>query len=191
MRGIKIHVFFHNHASHRFRRNQIDELQNGEGVMCLDEEEIAQILVTHYQELFHSANPSNLESVLEVIPTLITPDLNDLLTAEFVKDEVDEALKQMDPLKAPGPDRLPPLFFQKFWSTIGEDVSQAITNFLNTGSILATINRTFITLIPKVKNPSRVSDFRPNALCNIIYKLVSKVVANRLKKVLPYIISDS
>lgn len=159
--------------------------------MCLDKEEIAQILVTHYQELFHSANPSNLESVLEAIPTLITPDLNDLLTAEFVKDEVDEALKQMDPLKAPRPDRLPPLFFQKFWSTIGEDVSQAITNCLNTGSILATINRTFITLIPKVKNPSRVSDFRPNALCNIIYKLVSKVVANRLKKVLPYIISDS
>jgi len=107
--------FFHNHASHRFRRNRIEELQNGEGVMCLDEEEITQILVTYYQELFHSANPSNLESVLEAVPTLITPNLNDLLTAEFVKDEVDEALKQMDPLKAPGLDGLPPLFFQKFW----------------------------------------------------------------------------
>ena len=68
---------------------------------------------------------------------------------------------------------------------------QAIINCLNTGSIPSTISRTFITLIPKVKKPSRVSDFRPIALCNIIYKLVSKVVANRLKKVLPYIISDS
>ena len=148
-------------------------------------------MVTYYQKLFHSANPSNLESVLEAIPTLITPDLNDLLTVEFVKDEVDEALKQMDPLKAPGLDGLPPLFFQKFWSTIREDVSQAVTNCLNTGSIPATINRTFITLIPKVKNPSRGSDFHLIALCNIIYKLVSKVVANRLKKVLPYIISNS
>ena len=96
--------FFHNHASHRFRRIQIKELQNGEGVMCSDEEEIAQILVTHYQELFHSTNPSNLESVLDAIPTLIMSDLNDLFTAEFVRDEVDEALKQMFPLKAPRPD---------------------------------------------------------------------------------------
>ena len=72
--------------------------------MCSDEEEIAQILVTHYQELFHSTNPSNLESVLDAIPTLIMSDLNDLFTAEFVRDEMDEALKQIDPLKAPRPD---------------------------------------------------------------------------------------
>ncbi|KAK9984666.1 hypothetical protein SO802_034191 [Lithocarpus litseifolius] len=97
----------------------------------------------------------------------------------------------MDPLKAPGPDGLPPLFFQKFWPTIGEDVSQAVLTCLNLGSIPPTINRTFITLIPKVKNLAGVSDFRPISLCNIIYKLVSKVIANRLKKVLPYIISES
>lgn len=159
--------------------------------MCSNKEEIAQILVTHYQELFHSANPSNLEYVLEEISTFITLDLNDMLMAEFVRDEVDETLKQMDPLKAPGPNGLPPLFFQKFQTTIGEDVSQVVINYLNTSSIPSIINHTFITLIPKVKNPSRVSDFHSIALFNIIYKLISKVVANRLKKVLPYIISDS
>ena len=100
-----------------------------------------------------------------------------MLSAEFVKEEVDEALKQMDPLKALGPDGLPPLFFQKFWPTIREEVSHAVLTCLNSGSIPSTINRTFITLIRKVKNPSRVSDFHPIALCNIIYKLVSKVVA--------------
>ena len=114
-----------------------------------------------------------------------------MLSVEFVKEEVDEALKQMDPLKALGPDGLPPLFFQKFWPTIREEVSHAVLTCLNSGSIPSTINCTFITLIPKVKNPSRVSNFHPIALCNIIYKLISKIVANRLKKVLPFIISKT
>ena len=100
-----------------------------------------------------------------------------MLSVEFVKKEVDEALKQMDPLKAPGPDGLPPLFFQKFWLTTGEEVSHTVLICLNSGSVTFTINHTFITLIRKVKNPSRVSDFHPIGLCNIIYKLVSKVVA--------------
>lgn len=98
----------------------------------------------------------------------------------------------MEPLKALGPDGLPPFFFcQKFWLTIGEDVSHAILNCLNSGSILSSINRTFITLIPKIKSPSLVSKFRSIALCNIIYKLVPKVLANRLKKVLPNLIFES
>ena len=183
--------FFHNQASNKYRRNQIEELQNSRGEMCKEEEDIAQILITHYQELFHSANLENIEHVLSAIPTMVTPELNNMLSTEFVKEEVDKALKQMDPLKAPGPDGLPPLFFQKFWSTIGEEVSQAILTCLNSSSFPSTINRTFITLIPKVKNPCSVSNLRPISLCNIIYKLVSKVVANRLKKVLPFIIFES
>ena len=177
MRGTKIHVFFHNQASHRYKRNRIKEMQSSRGEVCKDEEGIAQILINHYQELFHSANRENIEHVLSAILTLVTLELNNMLSAEFVKKEVDEALKQMDPLKAPGPDGLPPLFFQKFWLTTGEEVSHAVLTCLNSGSITFTINRTFITLIRKVKNPSRVSDFHPIGLCNIIYKLVSKVVA--------------
>ena len=114
-----------------------------------------------------------------------------MLVAEFFKAEIDEALQQMEPLKAPGPDGLPPLFYQKFSNTIGDDVSATILNCLNTGFIPPSINRTFITLIPKVKSPTVVSKFRPIALCNVIYKLASKVIANRLKKVLPYLISES
>ena len=103
--------FFHNRTSHRYRRNRIDELQNVEREVCSDEEESSQILINHYQELFPSANPANIEQVLATIPTVINSDLNNMLMAEFVREEVDEDLKQMDPLKAPGPDGLPPLFF--------------------------------------------------------------------------------
>ena len=159
--------------------------------MCTNEEEISRILIDYYQNLFNSASPSNLKEVLMTVSTVIMEDQNAMLDAEFVQAEVEEALQQMAPLKAPGPDGLPPLFYQKFWPSTGEDVSKAVLNCLNSGSIPSSINRTFITLIPKVKSPSVVSEFRPISLCNVIYKIVSKVAANRLKKVLPLIISDS
>ena len=64
-------------------------------------------------------------------------------------------------------------------------------HFLNTSSLLANLNHTFITLIPKVKNPEFVSEFRPISLCNALYKFFSKVLANRLKKILPNIITEN
>ena len=71
------------------------------------------------------------------------------------------------------------------------DVIQAVLTWLNSGTIFPSLNHTYITLIPKSKCPQQVTKFRPIALCNILYKLVSKVLANRLKKFLPDIISDS
>ena len=63
--------------------------------------------------------------------------------------------------------------------------------FLNFASLLANFNHTFITLIPKVKNPEFVFEFRPISLCNVLYKIFSKVLANRLKKILPNIITEN
>jgi ribonuclease HI len=101
------------------------------------------------------------------------------------------ALKQMAPLKAPGPDGLPADFFQNHWDLMGEEVCLAVLNSLNDGILPENINMTHIVLIPKKKNPTTVMDFRPISLCNVLYKLISKVLANRLKKILPIIISQT
>ena len=103
--------FFHSRASQRFRRNRIVELENFEGVVCTGEEEITNILIQYYQKLFTSATPQHLEEVLATIPKVITDEMNSMLMAEYVQDEVDEALKHMESLKSLGPDSLPPLFF--------------------------------------------------------------------------------
>lgn len=99
------------------------------------------------------------------------------------------ALSQMAPLKPPGPDGLPPIFFQHYWGEIDGDVAEAVCSFLNLGHIPTKINHIYITPMPKVKSLDQVSQFHPIALCNILYKLISKVLANRLKVILPDIIS--
>ena len=157
---------------HKYRRNRIEVLENLVGERCEEEGEIANILIEFYTNLFSSSTLDQIEEALEAIP-------------------LELAMKQMDPLKAPGPDGMPPLFFQQFWPTVGEDVIEAVLTCLNSGTIPPSINRTFITLIPKVKSLVKVSEFRPIALCNTLYKILSKVLANRLKKILPCVISES
>ena len=74
---------------------------------------------------------------------------------------------------------------------MGDNVVSAMLDYLNFGVMLPDINRTNIVLIPKVKSPEKMSDFQPISLCNVIYKIISKVLANRLKHILPAIISPT
>ena len=157
----------------------------------MDNEEISALLVSYYQQLFTSSNPNGIETVLEVVPHVVTEEMNTDLTREFTKVEVVHALKQMAPLNAPGPDGMPPIFYQHYWHLIGDDVARAVLFCLQNGHFPPDLNRTYPTLIPKVKKPEQVTDFYNIALCNVLYKLVSKVLANRLKKILPLIISEA
>lgn len=101
------------------------------------------------------------------------------------------ALKQMYPLKAPGLDGMPPIFFQHFWSTCGEVVTSTVLDFLNHGTSPPNFNETHIVFIPKIKEPKQVFDNRPINLCNVVYKIASKAIANILKKFLLSIFSDT
>jgi hypothetical protein len=115
--------------------------------------------------------------------------MNADLLQPFTEIEVGTAIHQMAPMKAPGPDGFDVYFFQQNWAIVGKEVCKAVLFSLNSGVINKELNSTYIALIPKVKNPTNVIDFRPISLCNVLYKIISKVLANRLKKVLPSIIS--
>ncbi len=122
---------------------------------------------------------------------VVMQGMNDRLMSPFTHEEVRKALFQMHPSKAPGPDGMSALFFQKYWHVIGTDISIAVLDFLNFGRMLGSVNFTHIVLIPKVANPERITQFRPISLCNVLYKIASKVLVNKMKSMLPQVISDS
>lgn len=109
----------------------------------------------------------------------------------FNEDDIEATLFQMGPTKGPRPDGMNALFYHKFWHIVGDTVVSAILEFLNSGHMLPELNHTHIVLISKIKNHVKMSDFRPISLCNVIYKIIAKVLANRLKQILPQIIAPT
>lgn len=106
-------------------------------------------------------------------------------------EEIRNAVFHMHPDKAPGLDGMSPTFFQKNWNVVGKEVILMVRDFFRTGVLLDNINATNIVLIPKKKNPSRLTELRPIALCNVVMKIITKVIANRLKEVLDSVISET
>lgn len=117
--------------------------------------------------------------------------MNDKLNQPFIEVKVECALFQMGPRKALGPDGYGVCFFQDHWSIMREKVCQIVLYFLNSRHSLAEINFTHIVLIPKKFNPRLLTNYRPISLCNVLYKMVAKVLANRLKCILPSLISPT
>ena len=118
----------------------------------VESEKIALVLVNYYRELFSTSRPNPQWPQLEHISSMITEEMNSALTDTFTAFEVKESLKQMAPLKAPGPDGMPPLFFQHFWGVVDAHVTNSVLSWLNSTIIPYLLNNTFITLIPKIKN---------------------------------------
>ena len=118
--------------------------------------------------------------------------VTDADNAELIKPihdlEIKEAIFQMDKYKAPGSDGFGAAFFQDYWHIINKDVCHAIKTFFCEGKLLKQINHTLITLIPKVDNPSSLVHFRPISLCNTLYKIITKIMVNRMRPIIERIV---
>ncbi|XP_050289699.1 uncharacterized protein LOC126727832 [Quercus robur] len=95
-------AFFHSKVSQRLRRNRIVSLRNN-GVLCTGEAKVTGLLVSYFKQLFTSSQPTYFETVLQEVPRVVTAKMNSALIGKFTRAKVDMALKQMAPLKAPGP----------------------------------------------------------------------------------------
>jgi hypothetical protein len=127
--------------------------------------------------------------MLDLFTPIITKDDNLLLCSIRTEIEVIKSLSSLGSTKAPGPDGFTAPFYKKYWPYVRKDVLACIESFFNHNHLLKEQNHTYIALVPKQNGSQSVHQFRPISLCNIVYKLISKILANRLKILLPKIIS--
>ncbi|KAK3017177.1 hypothetical protein RJ639_007120 [Escallonia herrerae] len=180
--------FFHLTTITRRRRNALDYIRH-EGNWITDRKEIGKCFTEHFSKVFTSSTPvipHDLENL--ILPSISTDD-NNMLCSMPSEQEITQALSHLGSHKVPGPDGMTGLFYKTYWKTIKKDVINRVLTFFNSGYLLQEQNHAHIALIPKLESPTSVSHYWPISLCNLSYKIISKIMASRLKSVLHTIIS--
>ena len=152
---------------------------------------MVEVAVSYFEKLYTASHPNRIQEVIDTMEPKVSVEMNQNLIKQFIKEEVEVALKQMHPTKSLGSDGMSAVLYQKFWDIVGNDVVNMVLKVLNFDMSMADINKTYITLVPKNNNPFRMIEFRPISLSNVIYKLIAKVLANHLKLILPQIIMNN
>ena len=145
-----------------------------------------------FKDLYQSQNPQfpgNLENLIEVY--ISNSEENEALCLVPSEDEIKRVVFEMNPLKAPRSDGLPALFYKHYWSIVGRQVVAAVQSFFHEGWLLKEFNQTFITLIPKIQGACNFNQFRPISLCNVCYKVISKILVNRIRPLLNRLIDPA
>ncbi|XP_020259065.1 uncharacterized protein LOC109835503 [Asparagus officinalis] len=192
IKGDRCTSYFHSIIKANRHQNRILVLKNSLGERITEGGEIANELISYFKNLLGTAETA-LPPDLKIIKK--GPCLNEnqvsSLSLPVTKDEIKRAVFSMADNKSPGPDGYGASFFKSAWSTIGDEVILAVEEFFSTGKMLGTINSTSITLIPKVSCPNTPADFRPISCCNFLYKIISKILANRIQSVMGCLISEA
>ena len=186
--------FFHVVTKNRKRINAFTVIEDSDGNSVYREGEIGQVIVKYFGTLFTSLTRerSEIEAIVnKALSPVISANENEKLILIPSPTEIRDAVFSLHADKAPGPDGFSAGFFHTHWETIGADIVREVQEFFETSKLPPSINETFIRLIPNIQNPKTVANYRPIALCNVYYKIVSKILTKRLQPLLPNIISEN
>jgi len=177
--GIK---FFHANATIRHTKNLITCLENPLGVIHSGHQDKAKILWEAYKDRLGQSEFSsmllNLDALLPSHPNLSS--LEDPFTAE----EIDHVVPSLPTDKSPGLDGFNTNFIKKCWPIIKQDFYNLCHEFHSRNVYLQSLDSFYIALVPKIDEPTKVIDFRPIPCLNISMKIITKLLANRLQKVI-------
>eukprot|EP00253_Pinus_taeda_P033311 PITA_33311 len=183
--------FFHKQAQARKSFNSISEIKE-ENINHRDIQNIKNAAFLHFKNLYSKEEGLGHISILvNEVPSLISSRKNQFLEADVTNNEIKTTLFAMEPDKAPSPDGFTARFLQNCWQIVEKDLCRMVQKSQACQKIGGSINSAFLALIPKEKGANSFTRFRPISLCNIGYKLITKVIANRLKIILPDIIPEN
>lgn len=140
--------------------------------MVYKEEDITRVIVQYYQSLFTSMDGDRAETVTYALQRRVSDEDNERLISLPAAVEIRDAIFAIHADKAPGPDGFSASFYHSNWDTIRPDIVSEVQRFFTSGVLPPRINETNVRLIPKIKNPQTVADYRPIALCNVYYKII-------------------
>ncbi|GLT95878.1 hypothetical protein SLE2022_135350 [Rubroshorea leprosula] len=181
--------FFHKVANGRKVHNNINGFAC-EGKWVEEPKEVKKEVVRYFSKMF-SGESWQRPKPIGINFKQISEEKKAELERPFSVEEIEEGLKSCEGTKAPGPDGFNFNFLKCVWSCLKEDFMSFFEEFHQNGRLVRGLNSSFITLIPKKLNPLELKDFRPISLIGCLYKLLAKVLANRLKGVMSGLISDT
>ncbi|GKU94470.1 hypothetical protein SLEP1_g7966 [Rubroshorea leprosula] len=167
----------------------VDDAKKIGGEQCRGVNEIKEGVKNYFKELF-SEEEWQRPKLDGISFKQIDKSDNDSLTATFSKEEIKNAVWDCDSSKSPGPDGFNFRFIKAMWEEIKQDVIGFVQEFHEHGKLVRGSNSSFIALIPKVENPHKIEDYRAISLSRVMYKILAKLLANRLRKVLEKIIGE-
>lgn len=183
--------YFHNVVKGRKVKNIILMLLDEWGNEHFSEGSKGEIAVDYFRDLFMSSNPFDMEELFLNFPNRITREMNESLTASVSVEEVKDAEMSVNGGSAPGEDGLTRSFYHRYWHIVGSTITKEVLQFFQSAVIPEVWNHTQISLIPKVTSPVRMQDMRPISLCGVQYKVISKILCNRLKRFLPEVFLEN
>uniref|UniRef100_A0A803PKW7 CCHC-type domain-containing protein n=1 Tax=Cannabis sativa TaxID=3483 RepID=A0A803PKW7_CANSA len=191
--GDRNNRYFHQKATSRRKKNRIKGLFDKNLQWMSTKEDIERTICDYFQELFEAPGhgDATIANLQRFVPFRLSRNQNDILLKEFTAQDIQDALSNINALKAPGVDGMSRIFYENHWTVIGEDVTQVCLEILNKNGDCIQINKTLLCLIPKTKQPKQVGEYIPISLCNVSYKIIAKCLANRMKDSLKEVISEN
>ena len=166
------------------------KIEKDNGEIVDNKEEIVNEIVMFFKRLYSSVN-RDVIGFEGVDWKQIDESMADWLQRPFEEMEIKTALFECDGNKAPGPDDFLLALFQTQWEVVKKDLMKVFQEFYDTGIINGTVNETYICLLPKKTNSSKIWDFRLISLVTSLYKIIAKVLSRRMREVLGDTISES